>query len=105
MKKSEERLCRNCRFYPMDRILDKAGRVLKDRVAFCAWIEECSYAFPSSITSSASVSTSAREYKGQSIPMTKRVLPTPRYMGPNEGADCECFEPRPKTSKRVRRKK
>lgn len=67
--------CRDCRWYPVERVKDAAGRVRADRVAICLWpVPDLPLAFLS-------------EMGGSGGPYSS-------YMQPNEEHECPCFEER-----------
>jgi hypothetical protein len=66
--------CRDCKFYDLDAVRSKSGAILSNRAARCLW--QSTEVWPISVASS----------------LNRR--PTPSHMEPNEGAQCQVFNPR-----------
>ena len=68
--------CRECRFFDLAACQDRAGRVRKDRVARCNWVDTNVYP------------TSAMKSPWPNVPVPTQRL---SFMLPSEGQDCLCF--------------
>lgn len=66
--------CRDCSLYDLKAVLSKNGRVMSNRVGLCLWIS--TEPLPSSIS------------WGDRRPQAG-------VMEPNDGEDCQCFNPLP----------
>ena len=64
--------CRDCKFYDLEAIKNKAGRVMRDKVARCNW--RSTEVWPSSVEGRFGNSR-----------------PSPTFMEPDDGANCPCF--------------
>ena len=64
--------CRDCAFYDLEAVKDRAGRVRSDRAAKCLWVST------------------------EVVPIScgRHRLPETTWMEPNQGDGCPCFKPR-----------
>lgn len=69
--------CKDCRFYDLAAVKDKAGRIRKGRVARCNWTVPTEWKIPTSVTTG----------------FAYRPLGNGRRMEPLDGTDCPAKEP------------
>lgn len=71
-RSKNDRACRTCALYDLEYAQDSAGRIRRHAVAKCGWV--------------------SKEVMPDSV---RGLPPSPSWMSPDDGTNCQCWEKRP----------